>query len=78
MVYTVFKFASQILAKASELFNQGKVWTHHYTHIVYSLTLCLSLLSTEELWLSIYGSIVGINGFYKDSMDTQCFTMYSH
>ena len=28
--------------------------------------------------VSIYDSIVGINGFYKDSMDTQCFTMYSH
>ena len=28
--------------------------------------------------VSIYGSIVAVNGFYKDSMDSQCFTMYSH
>ena len=68
MVYTVFKFASQILAKASELFNQGKVWTHHCTHIVYPLTLCLLLLSTEELWLvSMVLSLVSM-----DSIDTQC------
>ena len=26
--------------------------------------------------VTIYGSIVGINGFYRDSMYIQCLTMY--
>ena len=28
--------------------------------------------------VGIYSSIVVINAFYRDSMYTQCFTMYSH
>jgi len=49
------------------LFNQGKVWNHHCTHIAYSLTLCLSLLSTEELWL--LSKVLSLVSMY--SIDTQ-------
>nr|DAM59666.1 MAG TPA: hypothetical protein [Caudoviricetes sp.] len=50
------------------LFNQGKVWNHHYTHIVYSLTLCSSLSSTEELWL--VSMVLSLLSMY--SIETQC------